>query len=120
MYGTPNYPPNTNVTSSAVTSFQLTTQSQAASVGLEDKSTIATGKLLVTNDSATPGLSTEVSEVLDMAPQHFTNGYLVGVEQIYLGCDQTFDQINSISIVMECTVETLSQNAAMALALSQQ
>jgi hypothetical protein len=120
MYGAPNYVPPANVSSSNVTSFQLTTQSQTASVGLNDKSAIATGKLLITNDSATPALSTEVSEVLDMAPQHFTNGYLVGVEQIYLGCDQTFDQINQISIVMECTVETLSQNAAMALALSQQ
>jgi hypothetical protein len=61
-----------------------------------------------------------MSESLDVAPQHWTNGYLVGVEQIYLGVDQSYDHLNRITVVMECTVESLSQAAAMALALSQQ
>jgi hypothetical protein len=45
---------------------------------------------------------------------------LVAVEQIYLGVDQSYDHCNQVSIVLECTVETLSQSGAMALALSQQ
>jgi hypothetical protein len=40
---------------------------------------------------------------------------------MYLGVDQlTGDLVSQVSIVLECTVETLSQSAAMALALSQQ
>jgi hypothetical protein len=51
----------------------------------------------------------------------WTNGYLIGVEQIYLGGQAVnFSTPLDIEIVMECTVETLSQSAAMALALSQQ
>ena len=56
-------------------------------------------------------------------PQDWTNGYLVGVEAIYLGAlaDANWATTNlTVNIVMECTVETLSQSAAMALALSQQ
>jgi hypothetical protein len=122
QYGTPIdsiVPPNAQ---SATAAFQLTTQSQAAMVDITDKSVISSGKLstIKGNDGVTTGVfSTE----LDMAPQHFTNGYLVGVEQIYLAVDTT--DVNSLgldqcAIVLECTVETLSQSAAMALALSQQ
>jgi hypothetical protein len=55
-------------------------------------------------------------------PQHWTNGYLVGVEQIYLlGAASTgFGDDVFVSVVLECTVETMTSNAAMALALSQQ
>ncbi|MGB0377647.1 MAG: hypothetical protein ACPGGE_02415 [Poseidonia sp.] len=105
--------PNTSTSSC----FQLTTQSQTAMVDASDKSVIAAGRLAIATGA------TEVvmmSESLDVAPQHWTKGYLVGVEQIYLGVDQSFDHLNRVTIVLECTVETLSQSAAMALALSQQ
>jgi hypothetical protein len=57
---------------------------------------------------------------LDVGPQDWTDGYLVAVEQLYLGVQQSFNHLNSVSIVLECTVETMTQAAAMALALSQQ
>jgi hypothetical protein len=61
------------------------------------------------------------SESLDAAPQHWTGGYLVAVEEIYLGIDQNAAiGVDVCSICLECTVETLSEKAAMALALSQQ
>lgn len=104
---------------SAATAFQLTTQSQTALVDADDKSVISTGRLFGTTDGTQTIMM--LSEVLDVAPQHWSNGYLVGVEQIYLATDSTAASIcDGISIVLECTVETLSQNAAMALALSQQ
>ena len=97
--------------------FQLTTQSQTAMVNASDKSVIAAGRLAI----ATTGPAVSMmSEALDVAPQHWSKGYLVGVEQIYLATDQSFDHVNRITVVLECTVETLSQAAAMALALSQQ
>ena len=97
--------------------FQLTTQSQTAMVLADNKSLISSGQLSVSQGAA-PAVLTHT---MDIAPQHFTNGYLVGVEQIFLACDQSFNIGNTtLSIVLECTVETLSQSAAMALALSQQ
>ena len=128
QYGSPTSSYAGSGATSASTAFQLTTQSQAAMVSAVDKSIIATGRLAVSTSeqshaSAPQGVAdsvTALSEALDVAPQHWRNGYLVGVEQIYLGVDQTQNIIDEVNIVMECTVETLTQNAAMALALSQQ
>ncbi len=39
---------------------------------------------------------------------------------MYLGVDQRSTAVTQIAIVLECTVETMTQAAAMALALSQQ
>lgn len=103
--------------SSTSSCFQLTTQSQTAMVDASDKSVVAAGRLAIATGAAEVSM---MSEALDVAPQHWTKGYLVGVEQMYLACDQSFDHVNRITIVMECTVETLNQSAAMALALSQQ
>jgi len=103
--------------SSTSSCFQLTTQSQTAMVNASDKSVVAAGRLAIATGAAEVSM---MSEALDVAPQHWTKGYLVGVEQMYLAVDQTFNHVNRITIVMECTVETLNQSAAMALALSQQ
>ena len=98
--------------------FQITTQSQTAMIGATDKSLVSAGSLYATDDAQGNAF---LSQSLDVAPQHFSNGYLIGVEQIYLGIDQTVDLgLTEVGIVLECTVETLSQSAAMALALSQQ
>lgn len=108
-------------TADAVNAYQLTTQSQAAMVNITDRSVIASGRLYAASGAA--GETTVVTERLDIAPQMFAKGYLVGVEQIYLGVDSTSSTAMAIancSIVLECSVETLSQSAAMALALSQQ
>jgi hypothetical protein len=113
---------NTSPNSNATANFQITTQSQTGLVSLEEKSTIATGQLIVFNDTAVVGVPSSTTDAFDMSPQHWTNGYLVGVEQIYLGgaASTGFAEDVYVSVVMECTVETLSQSAAMALALSQQ
>ena len=103
--------------SSTSSCFQLTTQSQTAMVDASDKSVVAAGRLAIATGAAEVSM---MSEAWDVAPQHWTKGYLDGVEQMYLACDQSFDHVNRITIVMECTVETLNQSAAMALALSQQ
>ena len=99
--------------------FQLTTQTQTGMVAATDKSVISTGKL-----SCAGGANSEIvmlNDSVDVAPQEWRNGYLVGVEAIYLGIDQNADfGLDNCNIVLECTVETLSEKAAMALALSQQ
>ena len=104
------------------TAFQVTTQSQTSMVVLDDKSLIASGSLVLSNASAAASGVSTINDNMDIGPQHWTNGYLVGVEQIYLGTDSSTagPEVTEISVMLECTVETLSQNAAMALALSQQ
>lgn len=101
--------------------YQLTTQSQTAIVGATDRSVIATGRLDVFNSSSVANTSTGYSQDADILPQRWTQGYLVGVEQLYLAVDASPAFLDAtVEIVMECTVETLSQSGAMALALSQQ
>ena len=117
-YGTPMSVFSGSANSKSKCAFQLTTQSQTQMVSVDDKSLISSGSLAQGLGAASE--LTTLTDTLDVAPQHFTNGYLVGVEQIYLGVDQTADIIDQVGVVLECTVETLSQNAAMALALSQQ
>lgn len=101
--------------------FQLTTQSQTALVGLTDKSVIASGALIGRMD-AVPALDF-LETTLDVGPQHWTSGYLVGVEQIFLGVGSTIPALNpevDVEIVIECSSEKLTAGAAQALALSQQ
>tara|TARA_Y100000361_G_C11151214_1_gene341179 strand:+ start:78 stop:596 length:519 start_codon:yes stop_codon:yes gene_type:complete len=108
---------------SAACQYQLTTQSQTDIVKAVDKSVIATGLLVGINSFSTDEFP-QLYHDADVLPQMWTNGYLVATESIYLGGEGSSGWVASdnvtISIVLECTVETMSQNAAMALALSQQ
>ena len=99
---------------------QLTTQTQTELVTLENKSVVASARWTY---SRGPAAYETITYVNDVAPQAWEQGYLVGVETLYLGTDADAPSAGgdySISFVMECTVETLSEKAAMALALSQQ
>jgi hypothetical protein len=119
QYGTPPFAVAPTANSDNSNAFQLTTQSQTGMVSLADKSVIASGSLNFSGDAN--AAAQYESTALDAAPQHWTNGYLVAVEQLYLGIDATADDgPDIVSICLECTVETLSEKAAMALALSQQ
>lgn len=106
----------------AAAQFQLTTQTQTTMVTGLDKSVIATGMINCVNQEGAVGIASVVSESFDNAPQLWTNGYLVAVDQIFLGgqASSGFAEDVYITLVLECTVETMSQASAMALALSQQ
>lgn len=107
--------------STANVTWQLTTQSQTGLVDATDKSVIATGQLNIANASTTANIFTDINDSPDILPQQWTKGYLVGVEQIYLGVSVDAQlATGSVNLVMECTVETMTSAAAMALALSQQ
>lgn len=115
------------VSSEAAAQFQLLTQSQATDIGSatggivlpSNRFVVASGRLIADGAGTIP---TYVSQDFDNLPQEWTNGYLVGVDAIYLGgaASSGFDGNVYCSIILECTVETLTQAAAMALALSQQ
>ena len=117
QYGDPLEAYTGAVETSGSAYFQLTTQSQTAPVAINNRSVVASGSLAISTGAAIVEM---MDSSLDVGPQHWTDGYLIAVEQMYLGVDQTFNFLNSVSIVLECTVETMTQAAAMALALSQQ
>lgn len=102
--------------------FQLLTQSQTGMVLPSNRAIVSTGTLIADETNAVVGPPQYVSHDLDVAPQHWTNGYLVAVDSMFLGgrADTAFSTDVFISITMECTVETMTQAAAMALSLSQQ
>jgi len=105
-------------------SWQLTTQTQTAMVTLNDKSVISMGSSNFAT-LANAGNQT-VSTVGDRVDQTWTDGYLIAVEQIFLGMFGGFAagwaiaNDPELSIILDCTVESLTSSAAMALALSQQ
>jgi len=118
QYGSPTNVPTGPNNDNGMTAYQLTTQSQSEMVDATDRSLISSGRLVV--GTAAQG-NTSVSDMSDLSPEMFRNGYLVAVEQIYIGTDSAAQAVvDQVSVVLECTVETLSQSAAMALALSQQ
>ena len=107
------------VNNEAAAQFQLTTQSQADIVLPSNRAVISSGKLAV--DGA-GGVATYVSTDYDNLPQLWTNGYLLAVDSIFLGGAASTGFAGDVycSVTMECTVETMTTAAAMALALSQQ
>jgi len=103
--------------------WQLTTQSNTGLVGLDDRTTIAKGQIWARNpDSANHPPATVYQD--SHMPQHYSDGFLVAVEDIYLGARAGANWLASTNltynIVLECSVQTMNASAAMALSLSQQ
>ena len=103
--------------------WQLTTQDNSGLVSLDDRTTIAKGNLWARNPDTTNHPPSQVYSDSHL-PQHYSDGFLVAVEEIYLGSRAGSNWLSTsdltFNIVLECEVMTLTQSAAMALALSQQ
>jgi len=112
-------PRATGTNKMANVAWQLTTQSQTAVVAALDKSVIAAGGLESSTDanSVVQHTTAAGSPNVDV----WTNGYLVGVDSLFLGIDGNNEWSSSftINLVMECTLENASQASSTALALSQ-
>jgi hypothetical protein len=105
--------------------WQITTQTQTGAVDYTDKSMITHGNYYMVNANAINGVTTAGFEVGDRVDQSWSKGYLVAVEQIFLRAfaaagTQLSTGDAKVSVILECTVETLTKESAMALALSQQ
>ena len=113
-----------NANAEEAVAWQLTTQTQTNFVTLNDKSVISLGCTQFVNDTAVAGNVSFWGDIGDRVDQKWKDGYLVAVEQIFFKCDAAGGQFSTgainASIILDCTVETLSEKAAMALALSQQ
>ena len=106
---------------SAAAQFQLCTQSQTDIVFSSNRAVVSSGKLYGVNNLNGDHYP-QVSHDTDVLPQMWTNGYLVAVDSIFLGGQASSQWTSNVfmSITLECTVETMSEASAMALALSQQ
>ena len=103
--------------------WNLTTQSQTDLVHAFDKSVIASGRYEVAAQATSPQNAFFAQDTRDIMPQDWRNGYLVGVDSLFLSTESDQSSDNGsyyVSIVMECTLETATQASATALALSQQ
>jgi hypothetical protein len=119
----PQFPLYATVSPGAQAAWQLTTQTQSQLVFADDKSLIASGQLTCYGNPTSTAHPQGMFESSDVNPQMWRNGYLVGVDSLFLRADQTgtFSGNNLfVTIVMECTIETATQANSVALALSQQ
>ncbi len=87
---------------------------------LNDDETVFTASVVSSNlnDDADQGI---VSTGMDIAPQHLEDGYLVGVDTLYLYgiADDAWKEDVYINIAMECSTEAATASNAVSLALSQ-
>ena len=122
VFGAHLVPALTAATSEAIATWQITTQNQTGMVDADNRTLISSGSLVAANASAIANTFTFVSEAIDVSPQQWTNGYLIAVESIQIAgqASSQFRDPIDISVVLECTVETMTASASMALALSQQ
>jgi len=101
--------------------WQLTTQTQGALIDADDKSFVTGGAY---SQASTTGVLVQNADMTaDANPQDWRNGYLIGVDSMFLGADSsaTWDSGDvDICVVLECTLETATQASSTALALSQQ
>ena len=119
----PEYPIYSIVVPGAQVAWQLTTQTQSSCILATDKSLVSSGSLLAYGDSTATAHAQALTETSDINPQSWRNGYLVAVDSMFLGVDTVGTMASgevTVSIVMECTLETATQASSTALALSQQ
>jgi len=116
----PEHPIYANTATPATVCWQLTTQQHSTMVTADDKSLVSSGRIQMFGDG-TNALGND--EIVDMNPQNWKNGYLIGVDTLFFAVD-TVGTVASgevdCAIVLECTLENATQASATALALSQQ
>lgn len=105
----------------SMTTANFTASAAATAPLLSDNATICTGHYVMRNDQVTVEVAGWVSDDFDQMDEHWENGYLVAVDNIYLqGIGSTgINEDAYVSVCLECTVEKLDERAAIALALSQ-
>lgn len=119
----PELPMHATAAGGGKVAWQLTTQTQTDMVSAVDKSFVSGGALMLYGDPNATAHGISASQDMDVNPQEWRNGYLVGVDALYLGAEAggTVASGDSVvSVVIECTLETATQASSTALALSQQ
>jgi len=103
--------------------WQITTQTQSGLVPMNDRSCVAKGQLWGRNpDGSSNPPATAYSD--SHLPQHYSEGYLIATDNIYLGAYAGSDWAATSNLTFNCqlevSLETVTQENAVSLALSQQ
>ena len=98
-----------------------TTLGTGAMPQLNDDSIIYSSAINCTTQTRQSNNQGIVSGDLDLAPQDIKGGILVGVDTLYLYAlaDDAFAENVNVNFCLECSVEPVSREAAINLALSQ-
>jgi hypothetical protein len=103
----------------------ITTKARSATniiPNLADDETMFTAAIVGANGNPDSGGDQGIySDAMDIAPQHLTNGYLVGVDTLhfYARADDAWAENVTVSFCLECSVEPATRENAINLALSQ-
>lgn len=109
--------------SAAAAQFQLTTQSQSGLLSLDDRAVVSNGYMSAwTNEVAGNVVPFASSQAINVGPESWEDGYLIAVDSMFFGGSASANWAENvhISFVIECSVTSLTQAKAVALALSQQ
>lgn len=119
-------PTGAETTINAFLNTAITTKETQLGTGdmpqLDDDSVMFTSSYTIVNQKVAGGSDQGViSGDLDIAPQHLVNGYLVGVDTLYLYAlgDNAFAENVNVNFCLECSIEPADRENAINLALSQ-
>ena len=119
----PGFAPFMDANKAGCAVWQLTTQSNSGLVSLDDRTTIGKGQIWARNPDGSDNAPATVYNDSHL-PQHYSEGFLCAVEDIYLAGEASPDWVDTtdltFNIVLECEVLVMGQSEAMALSLSQQ
>jgi len=114
--------PDMTAANAGAFSWQLTTQSQDATVRISDNSVVAAGGGSA-YESGAGTIAVNWSD-FSVGPHHYQtdDGYLIATESLYLGGSATTEWTENlfVSLILECQVVTMDVQDGVALALSQQ
>lgn len=118
-------PSGTETTINAFLNTAITTKETILSAAdmpqLNDDSVIFTSSYVATNQKVSGIDQGIISGDLDLAPQHLKNGILIGVDSLYLYAlsDNAWAEDCHVNFCLECSVESVTRESAINLALSQ-
>ena len=115
--------PDIVANANASLSYQVTTQSNGAAQVYADDDSFLFGGIGSYRNADSAGERPPSSGVEELiSPQDFVNGLVVAVPSLFLtgNADANFGDDVHLTILMECTTESMSKANAVALAISQQ
>jgi len=113
--------PTVDASAAAYTNWVLATQSDTTMTRLSDRSIIASGALIAYNHTGGAGSPSQVSDMNDLNPRQFNDGYDVAVDTLYLRgtAEAAWNENVYITLVLECQQVSATQANATAIAISQ-
>ena len=116
--------PNIGTNATATVNWQLTTQDNGTSALVlgSDDSFVAGASLSYRNTDGSGARQPSQGIEQNVLPQDYIDGYTIAVPSLYLSgnIDTDFSENVVVSVIMQCTTESMTKANAVSLAVSQQ